>query len=97
MQEDIELSTLAHCAQLEERTFLRRFHKATGMPSTEYCQRLRIGNAKDFLHLSVLSVEKIAWKVGYSDVSAFCKMFKRVVGLTPSEYRRRFNTSIQYG
>jgi transcriptional regulator GlxA family with amidase domain len=95
--QDIDLSTLAHCAQLEERTFLRRFHKATGMTSTEYCQRLRIGNAKDFLHFSMLPVEKIAWKVGYSDVSAFRKIFKRFVGLTPSEYRRRFNTSIQYG
>lgn len=37
-----------------------------------------------------MPVEQIAWKVGYSDVSAFRKIFKRVVGLTPSEYRRRF-------
>ena len=86
----IDLSTLASCAQLEERTFLRRFHKATGMTSTEYCQRLRIGSAKDFLQFSLMPVEQIAWKVGYSDVSAFRKIFKRIVGLTPSEYRRRF-------
>jgi len=91
--QDIDLSTLANCAQLEERTFLRRFHKATGMTSTEYCQRLRIGSAKDFLQFSLSAVEQIAWKVGYSDVSAFRKIFKRIVGLTPSEYRRRFNTS----
>ena len=91
--QDIDLSTLASCAQLEERTFLRRFHKATGMTSTEYCQRLRIGEAKDFLQFSLTPVEKIAWKVGYSDVSAFRKIFKRIVGLTPSEYRRRFNTN----
>ena len=91
--QNIDLSTLANCAQLEERTFLRRFHKATGMTSTEYCQRLRIGEAKDFLQFSLSPVEKIAWKVGYSDVSAFRKIFKRIVGLTPSEYRRRFNTN----
>ena len=91
--QDIDLSTLANCAQLEERTFLRRFHKATGMTSTEYCQRLRIGEAKDFLQFSSSPVEQIAWKVGYSDVSAFRKIFKRIVGLTPSEYRRRFNTN----
>ena len=89
--QDIDLPTLANCAQLEERTFLRRFHKATGMTSTEYCQRLRIGEAKDFLQFSSSPVEQIAWKVGYSDVSAFRKIFKRIVGLTPSEYRRRFN------
>ncbi len=86
----IDLSTLASCAQLEERTFLRRFHKATGMTSTEYCQRLRIGSAKDFLQFSLMPVEQIAWKVGYSDASAFRKIFKRIVVLTPSEYRRRF-------
>ncbi|MFK3989490.1 MULTISPECIES: GlxA family transcriptional regulator [unclassified Psychrobacter] len=91
--QDIDLSTLANCAQLEERTFLRRFHKATGMISTEYCQRLRIGEAKDFLQFSSSPVEQIAWKVGYSDASAFRKIFKRIVGLTPSEYRRRFNTN----
>ncbi|WP_201501427.1 GlxA family transcriptional regulator [Psychrobacter cibarius] len=91
--QDIDLSTLANCAQLEERTFLRRFHKATGMTSTEYCQRLRIGEAKDFLQFSSSPVEQIAWKVGYSDASAFRKIFKRIVGLTPSEYRRRFNTN----
>lgn len=89
--QDIDLSTLASCAGLEERTFLRRFHKATGMTSTEYCQRLRIGEAKDFLQFSLSPVEQIAWNVGYSDVSAFRKIFKRIVGLTPSEYRRRFN------
>ena len=91
--QDIDLSTLASCAGLEERTFLRRFHKATGMTSTEYCQRLRIGEAKDFLQFASTPVEQIAWKVGYSDVSAFRKIFKRIVGLTPSEYRRRFNTN----
>lgn len=91
--QDIDLSTLANCAQLEERTFLRRFHKATGMTSTEYCQRLRIGEAKDFIQFSSSPVEQIAWKVGYSDASAFRKIFKRLVGLTPSEYRRRFNTN----
>ncbi|GAF58920.1 LOW QUALITY PROTEIN: transcriptional regulator, AraC family [Psychrobacter sp. JCM 18902] len=91
--QDIDLSTLANCAQLEERTFLRRFHKATGMTSTEYGQRLRIGAAKDFLQFSSSPVEQIAWKVGYSDVSAFRKIFKRIVGLTPSEYRRRFNSN----
>lgn len=93
--QDIDLATLASRAELEERTFLRRFHKATGMTSTQYCQHLRIGNAKDFLQFSSSSVEQIAWRVGYGDVSAFRKIFKRIVGLTPSEYRRRFNTDIE--
>lgn len=88
---DIALSTLAAHAQLEERTFLRRFQKATGMTTTEYCQRLRVGNARELLQFSALSVEQIAWDVGYSDPGAFRKVFTRVVGLSPSEYRRRFH------
>jgi hypothetical protein len=44
---DIALPTLAAHAQLEERTFLRRFQKATGITTTEYCQRLRVfGNLR---------------------------------------------------
>lgn len=90
---DIALPTLAAHAQLEERTFLRRFQKATGMTTTEYCQRLRVGKARDLLQFSTLSVEQIAWDVGYSDPGAFRKVFTRIVGLSPGEYRRRFHAN----
>lgn len=90
---DMSLPTLAARAQLEERTFLRRFQKATGMTSTEYCQRLRVGNARQLLQFGVLPIERIAWEVGYSDPSAFRKVFTRLVGLSPGEYRSRFSPS----
>ncbi|WP_323126915.1 MULTISPECIES: AraC family transcriptional regulator [unclassified Psychrobacter] len=51
-----------------------------------------MGEAKDLLQFSVSPIEQIAWAVGYSDASAFCKIFKRLVGLTPSAYRNRFMT-----
>lgn len=88
---DIALPTLAARAGLEERTFLRRFQKATGMTSTEYCQRLRVGRAREMLQFGRLPVERIAWDVGYGDPGAFRKVFTRFVGLTPGEYRRRFH------
>lgn len=88
---DIALPTLAAHAGLEERTFLRRFQKATGMTSTEYCQRLRVGRAREMLQFGRLPVDRIAWDVGYGDTSAFRKVFIRFVGLTPGEYRRRFH------
>ncbi|EPT7056178.1 GlxA family transcriptional regulator [Cronobacter sakazakii] len=84
------LPVLAGHAGLEERTFLRRFRKATGMTTTEYCQRLRVGRAQEILQTSRLSLERIAWDVGYSDAGAFRKVFTRIVGLTPGDYRRRF-------
>lgn len=85
------LPVLAALAGLEERTFLRRFQKATGMTTTEYCQRLRVGRAREMLQSSQLPLERIAWDVGYSDAGAFRKVFTRIVGLTPGEYRRRFH------
>ncbi len=88
---DIALATLAAQARLEERTLLRRFRKATGMTTTDYCQRLRVGKARELLQFGTLSIDRIAWDVGYSDPGAFRKVFTRVVGLSPGEYRRRFS------
>ena len=87
----VALAELAQRAGMEERTFLRRFQKATGMTTTEYCQRLRVGRAREMLQAGRLPIERIAWEVGYGDPGAFRKVFARIVGLTPGEYRRRFS------
>jgi transcriptional regulator GlxA family with amidase domain len=60
------------------------------MTVTEYLQRFRVNKARDLLQFSTHPVEEIAWNVGYTDGSAFRKVFQRIVGLSPSEYRRRF-------
>ena len=54
---------------------------------------MRVGNARQLLQFGTLSIERIAWEVGYSDPSAFRKVFARIVGLTPGEYRSRFSPS----
>src|SRR5690606_27129016 len=90
---DSALATLAARAGLEERTFLRRFQKATGMTTTEYCQRLRVGRAREMLQFGRLPVERSAWDVGYGDTGAFRKVFTRIVALTPGAYRRRFHAA----
>lgn len=78
------------CAQagLEPRTLQRRFLKATGMRPIEYCQRLRIAKAQLLLQAGGV-VDQVAWMVGYSDQSAFRRLFLRIVGLTPARYRRQ--------
>lgn len=88
--EAIDLAALVEQSGLEERTFLRRFQKATGLTSTEYAQRLRVDRARELLQNGERSTDQVAWKVGYADPGAFRKVFARIVGLTPSEYRRRF-------
>lgn len=87
---DLALASLAACAGLEERTLLRRFQKATGMTTSEYGQRIRVGKAREMLQSTGLSVDRVAWAVGYCDTGAFRKVFSRIVGLTPGEYRKRF-------
>ncbi|WP_095448676.1 GlxA family transcriptional regulator [Ochrobactrum quorumnocens] len=87
---EARLAILAKQAGLEERTFLRRFHRATGMTATDYAQRLRTAKAQELLQFGYSPIERIAWEVGYSDPSAFSKIFVRIVGLSPGEYRQRF-------
>ena len=86
----IKVSELAKESCLTERTFLRRFTKATGITPSEYLQRLRVQKACDMLESSATTFEQIAYKVGYEDVSAFRKVFIKIMGLTPKEFRGRF-------
>lgn len=79
-------------AGLAKRTFGRRFRTATGMTPIAYLQALRIEEAKELLERSDLAVEVIAAEVGYADPPTFRRLFRRLVGLQPSEYRRRFKT-----
>jgi len=75
---------------LAERTFKRRFTEATGFAPIDYVQRLRIEDAKRRLERTDASAEEIGWKVGYEDAAFFRRLFKRVTGMTPGTYRRRF-------
>lgn len=82
--------TMAAQANLGERTLLRRFRRATGLKPKEYVQHLRIGRARENLEFSSLSINEISWMVGYEDVGAFRRVFQKIMGLSPGEYRRRF-------
>ena len=86
----VTVADLARHAGLESRTFLRRFVAATGMKPSEYQQRLRMTRARELLEFSRTSVDQIAAAVGYDDVGGFRRVFRKIIGLTPSDYRRRF-------
>jgi transcriptional regulator GlxA family with amidase domain len=92
---EISVAALAARAGLEERTLLRRFKQATGLRPTEYAQQIRIAKAREALELTRKPVDQIAWHVGYGDSSAFRKVFQRVTGVAPAEYRRRFGVVSQ--
>lgn len=75
---------------LAERTFKRRFTEATGFAPIEYVQRLRVEDAKRRLERTDAPADEISWKVGYEDAAFFRRLFKRITGMTPGAYRRRF-------
>lgn len=75
---------------LAERTFKRRFTEATGFAPIDYAQRLRIEDAKRRLERTDAPADEISWKVGYEDAAFFRRLFKRVTGMTPGAYRKRF-------
>jgi len=87
---DVSVAAMAQEANLEERTFLRRFRNATGLKPTEYCRHLRVGKARQMLEFTNGTIDHIAWTVGYQDPSAFRAIFKKITGLSPSDYRNRF-------
>jgi transcriptional regulator GlxA family with amidase domain len=88
--EEAPVNAMAAVSGLPERTFKRRFAQATGMAPLEYVHTLRLEEAKQMLEASVASIESIAVDVGYQDASFFSRLFRRKVGLSPAQYRRRF-------
>ena len=72
---------------LSRRTFGRRFHTATGHAPLDYVQRVRIEEAKQLLETDARTIEQIADEVGYSDTVSFRRLFKRMVGETPTAYQ----------
>ncbi|HTU62704.1 MAG TPA: helix-turn-helix domain-containing protein, partial [Polyangiales bacterium] len=72
------------------RSLTRRFKQETGEPLQTFIQRLRIDRAKLLLETSTTSIEQIVEQVGYQDVSAFARQFKRHTSLTPYLYRQRY-------
>ncbi len=87
----ISISSLADKAVLGQRTFARRFKKATGDTPLEYLQHLRIGKARTLLETTGDPVDTITYATGYGDVSSFRRLFKKATGLTPTAYRKKFS------
>jgi len=73
------------------RNFVRRFKLATGIPPIEYLQNVRIESAKKKLEQTNQNINEIIEQTGYSDPKSFRKVFNKLVGMTPLEYREKFN------
>jgi len=88
LQRDITLHELARQAQMSVYHFARAFKHRTGLPPHQYVLRRRIERARSLLSDPVLSVGDVAVRCGFAHHSHFSDTFHRVMGVTPTAYRR---------
>jgi transcriptional regulator GlxA family with amidase domain len=91
IQEKITVDELATLTALGRRSLERRFKKATNNSIVEYIQRVKIEAAKRSFESSRKNITEVMYDVGYTDTKAFRDVFKKITGLTPIEYRNKYN------
>lgn len=91
IQEKITIDELAELVSLGRRSFERRFKLATNNSVLEYINRVKIEWAKRSFEISRKNINEVMYDVGYTDTKAFRTIFKKMTGLTPVEYRNKYN------
>ena len=92
----ISVENLADKFALSRRNFIRRFKKATQNTPIEYIQRVKIEAAKKSLESTSQNVTEVMYQIGYSDSKAFRTVFKRYTGLSPVEYKNKYNRHLKF-
>lgn len=87
----ITVDQLATMAALGRRSFERRFKSATSNTVAEYIQRVKVEAAKKRLESSRKNITEVMFEVGYSDSKAFRNTFRKITGMSPVDYRRKYN------
>lgn len=91
VEEKISVEALSSKFNVGRRNFDRRFVKATGNTPTAYSQRVKIEAAKKAFETNRKTINEVMYEVGYSDVKAFREVFRKIVGMSPLEYKRKYN------
>jgi len=88
--EDLSVEEIARRVGISQRHFKRRFKQATGDTPLSYLQHLRIESAKKMLETTRESVSEIIGRIGYEDINSFRRLFRRVTGMSPRDYRNKY-------
>jgi transcriptional regulator GlxA family with amidase domain len=89
--EKISVEQLSSRFAVGRRSFDRRFIKATGNTPVEYSQRVKIESAKKAFETSRKTINEVMYEAGYADVKAFREVFRKITGMSPLEYRSKYN------
>jgi transcriptional regulator GlxA family with amidase domain len=96
-QEKLSIEDLSSHFAVSRRNFDRRFIKATGNTPVEYTQRVKVELAKKAFETGRKTINEVMYEVGYNDVKAFREVFRKITGLTPLEYRNKYNKESLFG
>jgi len=91
---DISIDEVAALTNTGKRNFVRRFKAATNNTPIEYLQRVRIEAAKKALEDKDCQLEEIMGMTGYEDIKTFRLIFKRMTGLSPRDYRKKYSRNM---
>jgi transcriptional regulator GlxA family with amidase domain len=91
LDEKISVENLSSKFSVVRRNFDRRFIKATGNTPVEYLQRVRVESAKKAFETTRKTINEVMYEVGYLDVKAFREVFRKITGMSPLEYRSKYN------
>jgi transcriptional regulator GlxA family with amidase domain len=91
LDQKISIEELSSKFSAGRRNFDRRFIKATGNTPVEYSQRVKIESAKKAFEASRKTINEVMYEVGYSDVKAFREVFRKITGMSPLEYKEKYN------
>ncbi len=91
LDEKISVEHLSAKFAVGRRNFDRRFIKATGNTPVEYAQRVKVEAAKKAFETTRKNISEVMYEVGYSDAKAFREVFRRITGLSPLDYRNKYN------
>lgn len=91
LQEKISIEELSSKFAVGRRNFDRRFIKATGNTPIEYSQRVKVESAKKAFETSRKTINEVMYEVGYSDNKAFREVFRKITGMSPIEYKAKYN------
>jgi transcriptional regulator GlxA family with amidase domain len=91
LDEKISIEQLSSRLAVGRRNFDRRFIKATGNTPLEYTQRVKMEAAKKAFETKRKTINEVMYDVGYSDVKAFREVFRKITGMSPLEYRKKYN------
>ena len=95
-QDKLNIDELADRFAISSRSFLRRFKKATSNTPLEYVQRVKIEAAKQSLESTTHTINEVMYDVGYNDTKSFRNIFKKYTGLSPIDYRKKYNREMAY-